>query len=449
MRGWLLPLLLLWSSAGLAQEMDFFGFNPRAVGMAGVQAASDGDFTAIYYNPALLHGATFGLGYVYEQPFFHATTLGTPAFGSSSVHGLADAEGYTFGFSVPLGGVLRNWVTLGFGGYIPSTGLYESRLIDDGSAVYYRYANAPNQFQLIAGASVRPLPWLSLGVGAQVFGDVGGSNNFIAQLGPLSPPADGQIASSALVSNTSGAAAPSVGLSLGPLWGFHLNGVWRGKAAASYTEPINVVLQPDLGNLTVAVEGTYHFTPDEVDVGLSWEGLHKRLLLALDVAYEAWSEAPPPLAIIGIGLPPALGIAYDANIDQQNLCLVASQAICGSGKVGFSDIVYPRVGAEWRPTDRLSVRGGYFFQPTFVPSQLGGVGANAIVLDSDTHVFSAGIGYALDDPLKLARRLVVEASAQLAVATPRTYEQDNQIGKLTYQTSGVVIDVPVAVRYDF
>jgi hypothetical protein len=445
-------LSTLVPTAASAQEFDLFGFNPRAVSMGGVQAAADGDFTAAYYNPALLHGASVGVGYTYEQPFFKETTLGPPTFGVSSVHKLTDAEGYTFGFSVPLGGVVHDWVTLGFGGYLPSAGLYSARLIDDGSGVFYRYENAPDQFQLFAGASLRPLPWLSVGAGAQVFGNVGGSNNFVAQLGPSSPPVNGNIASSELVSNTSGAAAPVVGVALGPVYGVRLYASWRGRAAASYTEPIEVTLEPQgIGNLSVSVHGTYHFTPDEVDVGVSWELLHGRLLLALDVDYEAWSEAPPPLAFIGVGLPPALSLAYDASINQQSLCVAPPGASgqCSTTQVGFTDIVYPRFGAEWRATDRFSVRGGYLFQPSFIPHQVAVPFANATLLDSDTHVLSAGVGYALNDPLKLAHRLVIEAAVQLAVAMPRTYEEDNDSGKLTYQTSGVTLATPISLRYDF
>ncbi|MHB8419055.1 MAG: OmpP1/FadL family transporter [Myxococcales bacterium] len=431
--------LLSWSTAAGAQEMDLFGYNPRAVAMGGVQAAADGDFTAVYYNPALLHGGSVGLGYSYEQPFFKETTLGTPQFGSPSVHGVTDAEGYTFGFSVPISGLLRDRVTLGFGGYIPSSGLYRARLIDDGSAVFYRYENAPEQFQLFAAGSVEILPWLFLGGGAQVFGNVGGSNVFIAQLGPNTPVAQaGNITSSELDSNTSGAAAPVVGLAVGPWLGVKLYGCWRGKAVGSYTLPITVHLLPEgIGDLSVDVNGTYHFTPDEISLGASWQLLHGRLILAVDVDDQLWSEAPPPVAIIGVGLPPALNLAYDATISPQNPA------------TNFSDVWVPRIGVEWQPIDRLSLRGGYFFQPTFVPNQAPSPYANALFLDSDTHVFSAGVGWSFDDPLKIARRLIVEAAFQLAVATPRSYAQDDAAGKLSYQTSGVVIDVPVAVRYEF
>jgi hypothetical protein len=433
--------------------MDLVGFNPHAISMGGVQAAADGDYTAAFYNPALLHGATVGVGYIYEQPFFNETTLGTPTFGNVSVHRLTDAEGYTFGFSVPIGGVVHDWVTLGFGGYIPSEGLYSAKLIDDGSGVFYRDENAPDQFQLFAAASLRPFSWLSIGAGAQVFGNVGGSNNFIAELGPSTPtPVNGNILSSYLVSNTSGAAAPVVGIALGPLSGVRLYGNWRGQASASYTEPIAVTLNPaGIGNLAVNVKGTYHFTPDEVAVGVSWELLHGRLLLALDVDYEAWSEAPPPLAFIGVGLPPALSLAYDATINQQALCVAppSSSSKCSATNVGFNDIVYPRFGAEWRATDRLDVRAGYVFQPTMVPHQVAAPLANAILLDSDTHVISVGAGYAFNDPLRLANRLVLEAALQLAIATPRTYDQDNSVGKLTYQTSGVTFAAPISVRYQF
>ena len=59
-----LLLATLWALPAIAQPMDLYGFNPRAVAMAGVQAASDGNFTASYYNPALLRGGEVGLGFL-------------------------------------------------------------------------------------------------------------------------------------------------------------------------------------------------------------------------------------------------------------------------------------------------------------------------------------------------------------------------------------------------
>lgn len=441
------PLLLLLSSAASAQEMDLFGFQPRAIGMGGVQAASEGDYTAAYYNPALLRGGSVGVGYIYQQPFFHETLVGSATTGTVSVHQLTDSEGYAFGFAVPLGGILKDRATIGLAGYIPSSGLYNARLIDDGSAVFYRYEDAPNQFQLIAAASAQPLRWLSLGLGAQVFGNVGGAATFSAHLNNTpsangGPPAPGFIRTSELDSNTLGAAAPIAGLAVGPFKGFKATAVWRGKAEGSYTLPITVALDQGTGTLTVAVQGYYHFSPDEFGLGVSQELWHHRLLLALDLGYELWSEAPPPIAIIGVGLPSVLSeIGYSPTISPQ------------SATPGFLDTFVPRAGAEWRATDRLSVRAGYYFRPSIVPNQSASPDpsqqTNALFLDADTHVLSAGAGYAFDDPLKLAHRLVLEAAVQLGITVPRDYQQDNTVGKLTYQTSGVTLATPISVRYDF
>jgi long-subunit fatty acid transport protein len=157
---------------------------------------------------------------------------------------------------------------------------------------------------------------------------------------------------------------------------------------------------------------------------------------------ELWSEAPQPIGVIGVVLPSVLSVVgYDEIINAQSV------------NPGFLDTFVPRAGAEWRPTDRLAVRGGYYYRPTILPNQAASPDPserqNALFLDSDAHVFSAGAGYAFDDPLKLARRLSLEAAVQLAVTMPRSFNQDNTVGKLTYQTSGVTLATPISLRYEF
>src|SRR5262249_51976969 len=50
----------------LAQPMDLYGSGPRNIAMAGVQAAADDDYTATYYNPALLHHGSVGVSFNYS-----------------------------------------------------------------------------------------------------------------------------------------------------------------------------------------------------------------------------------------------------------------------------------------------------------------------------------------------------------------------------------------------
>ncbi len=437
MRRTLVVFMLCCPPAASAQEMDVFGFNPRATAMGNVQAAADGDFTAVYYNPALLHGGSFGIGFTYEQPFFQTAALGAPRYGALAVHGLTDREGYTLGFALPLGGVFHDRVTIGFGLFAPKDGILLARMLDDNAATWYRYEDAPSQYQLAAGLSVQPLDWLSIGVGAQLLGNESGQADFTAQLGEK--PTPGVIQTSELDTNTLGAAAPVVGVAVGPFAGFRAYGCWRGQAQETYTLPIDVGMGADYGSLNVAVNGTFHFTPDEFSLGASQALLGGKLLVAADLEYDLWSEAPPPVAQIAVQLPSSLAQLYSATINPQ------------PAAASFFDTLTPRLGVEWRPIAALAVRGGWFFRPTFVahPPPLPTGAVDDLYLDSDANVFSAGVGYALPDPLRLAHRLVLEAAVQVAVLGQRTYGQDNSSGRLAYTAGGVGLDVPIAVRYEF
>ncbi len=437
-------LILVLPAAAFAQEWDLLGFNPRATAMGNVQAAADGDFTAVYYNPALLHGGSLGLGYTYEQPLLHDAAVGTPYSGSPAVHPLTDVEGFTLGAAAPLGGIFHDRVTMGFGIYVPQTGLVLARMLDDGAATYYRFEDAPSQFQLAAGVGVQPFDWLSIGASAQILGNTGGSADFTAHLGEASgngvQGTPSYIKTSDLATTDPVTIAPIVGAVVGPFWGFRLLGCWRGEASGNYTLPINVLMDQSLGDLSVDVNGTYHFSPDEFTVGLGKTLLGGRLLVAADVEYDEWSEAPPPIASIGVTLPSVLSTLYNGTINPQ------------TAATNFVDTWTPRLGVEWKPLDSLAVRGGYFFRPTMLPSAPAAPHAkepNQLYLDSDANVFSFGLAYGFPDPLKIARRLTVEAAVQVGLLGTRTYGQDNVNGVLAYQSSGTTVDIPVAVRYDF
>src|SRR5258708_32688197 len=101
----LIACVALWFALPAAgQAFDLYGFNPKAISMGGVQAAADGDFTAVHYNPALLRGGSVGVGFNWSKPSFDVRPVGDA--GLPSVLMPTDYANVTFGASVPLGGLL-------------------------------------------------------------------------------------------------------------------------------------------------------------------------------------------------------------------------------------------------------------------------------------------------------------------------------------------------------
>src|SRR5262245_60975751 len=89
----------------LANPLDLYGFNPRALGMASANTAFADDFTAVYYNPAALTAAKsvgFGIGFYGARPSLklHFEKEDRP------INDLTppSSDAITFGSLFPLGG---------------------------------------------------------------------------------------------------------------------------------------------------------------------------------------------------------------------------------------------------------------------------------------------------------------------------------------------------------
>ena len=430
----LTALLFALPAVAVAQPMDLYGFNPRAVAMAGVQAASYGNFTAAYYNPALLRGGEAGLGFNWGDPLVSINQIGTALPNQQlSAQRPVDYAGLTFGAAVPLGGLLKHKVTLGLGVYAPVRHVFRSHLIDEGTGYFLRYDSAPERLQLSLSVAVHPLRWLSVGAGVQVSSDYGGAADFSAVLGPMTTP--GKIIRRRLDSDVIGAAGPVAGVALGPFEGVRVFGFWRGQLKTQFTQPINVDLGT-FGSLDVTVTGITQYSPHVGGLGGSISVLKDRLLIAVDFAYEGWSTTPQLVPVITINLPQTLqDLAFNK--------VVLSPAVA----MNFRDTVVSRLGVEWRQGERLKLRGGYFFRPTPVPPQTG----RSNFLDADAHVLSLGAGWSFDDPLQMASALTIDAAAQVTVLAGREVVKDKMVPNKNpdYSFGGTHLDLAVAVKYEF
>src|SRR5207248_10653475 len=63
-----LLLVFVAAAPAFAQNLDLYGFGPRAIAMGGVEEAARDDAAASFYNPALLGRGSFSLGLAYAKP---------------------------------------------------------------------------------------------------------------------------------------------------------------------------------------------------------------------------------------------------------------------------------------------------------------------------------------------------------------------------------------------
>ncbi len=418
-------VVFLTAAPAFAQMLDRHGFHPRAMGMGGVQAASESDAAAAFHNPALLREGSLAIGFDWTRPAFSLTQTAGDASEMPDVRLPPDYAAVTAGASVPLKGVIAGRAALGFVLSAPARQLFRSRLIDDRTPYFYRYDDLPGRFQILLGAGVHPADWLSIGLGVQHASSYAGEGNFEAVLGSKET-GPGRVVRREIGNELSGVAAATAGLKVGPFGPARFYGSWRSELKSSYRLPISVELG-ELGPLSARLDGVLHYSPQVLSVGAAAELLDGRLLVAADVGYERWSAAPTPVVNIEIEAPEAQTFGRHPLMVSQPLDL------------RFSDVVVPRLGIEWAPSDAWRVRGGYAYRPSMVPDH----GPRTSYLDASAYIGSVGASFRRDDPLRIARVLELSAAVQLTSLVPR----EAQFNRVTYRYQGFVFDLCAAARY--
>ncbi len=331
---------------------------------------------------------------------------------------------------MPFIGLLRDKAAIGINLFSPVRHVFRSHIIDEGTAYFLRYDNAPERIQLALSLCIRPLEWLAVGGGAQMLSNYGGYAEFTAVLGTQSP---GRVIRRRLDSEVFGVFAPIAGLAVGPFKGFKASFYWRGELTTSFEQPITVDLGT-FGGLDVVVSGVTQYSPHMLGVGLGYTFLDGRATVGLDVGYERWSATPPLVPQIHITLQGTLTqLGFNPEVLSRELVM------------GFSDIVVPRFGVEYRPLPELSVRAGWFLRPSPVPDQAG----RSNFLDAMANVMSLGLGWAFVDPLKMGRTIHLDLAGQLTALSNRYVEKEGPNLQPSYRFGGTNLLVNFAVKYQF
>jgi hypothetical protein len=170
-------------------------------------------------------------------------------------------------------------------------------------------------------------------------------------------------------------------------------------------------------------------TPRQVAVGVGWD--RPRFAVMADITWNQWSKILPNVGRIDEALTDLQIGLVDLDTSVVNARQLES--------VLFRDTVEIRVGGEWRPKGRalagrvggrfreigVVVRGGYAFEPSFVPDQTG----LTTFLDNPTHVIALGAGLWTHDPFgKMGGPISLDLFGQLHVLQPRTHVKDPALG---------------------
>jgi long-subunit fatty acid transport protein len=431
--------LTIGGPAARANPADMFGFGGRGPGMANAATAAADDATANYYNPAIL--ATFReirleLGYQVARP--------TLRVDGEDLH-VDDARGSALALSVPGRiGPLR----LAFGGglFLPDRHVIRTRTLPAQAPRFALYDNRPQRYFLAANLAVAAGDRLFLGAGISYMSSTQGSVHLTGRIDVVDP--DASELDLGIDVDLKTIRYPQAGLLWRATPWLDLGLTYRGGFHLEIDQAF--ALEGDVGAADdpVVDDGYFRlrslsqdlFQPAQLTAGLAARLTH-RLALAFDLCWQRWSAFENPAAKIDIDLD--IGIFND-QVDLQPTGPLAAPH--------YHDIAVPRLGLEWLAVAgpsgrRLTLRGGYAYEPTPAPEQIG----ETNFIDSDKQTVTLGAGWQLPH-LGAIVPLPVSFDGYLAVTrlAERTHAKLSPVDAVgDYRASGHVWQAGLSSRWRF
>jgi len=412
-----LLLALAWADVSAANPLETYGYGSRAISMGGAYSAVSDDFAAVFYNPAGLPqigDVDLGFGMNFLNSSFNSingvvvgeTLGGDPVIGDVDTN-LSDNGGFMGGVAV---GISED-IALGVGFYLPSTHyLAKLQTQNQREPNFIWYEKRPKRFALLVSVGARVYKGLHIGVGMDVlFGPLGQVN--------VNVPLGGE-GTVDLALTFRPRIAPYAGLLYKMKNDMSFGIVYKDQKTQGEVD-INLNAFITLGEFVTAIAGKMDtmifYSPRQVIFGWAWKP-GERWNVSLDLGWLQWSKFDDATMDMTV----KFGVRENDVPFQQVF------------DPGFNDTFLPRTGIEYLAkkwslfplADRveLKLRGGYYFQKSPVPEQTGITN----YLDSDSHVFSAGLGFALRDLFGTTRALKLDGHFQYHYLTDREHKKDSE-----------------------
>ncbi len=430
-------LLVLFALVPMLARADFnlYGYGPRAAAMGGAMTAEANDYTAVFYNPALLverKDVNFGFAFQYAGMTSNVQSKDLAKDLDCSQCTAPPTVGTSLGLLFPLGGVVKNRIALGLGVYLPTAVLLRLHAPSQDQPYWYRYQTNPERLQLHLGAGIKIVDWLKVGLGIQVLANlIGDSADIRVDLFSK------QVNSAEINAYLGTRVAPVFSMHLSPWKRLRLGATFKWEMRLDYKIPASVDLQ-GIGTLGFTIAGVAHYTPHTLQFGAAFD-VTDDFTLSLDGEWQNWSAAPSPYVGINIDLsgPTLEGLGLGSALDVQS----ASQ------RPGFADTFGGRLGAEYRITERFAARAGAFLRPTPVPKQ-DTQGTN--LMDNTAVGGAVGVGFNFPDPLEIFQHPIqIDIAGQAHFLMNREANKGSTDKQPGYTYSANVYGVTAAIRYDF
>ena len=419
---WIAPLALAGIVASptpaLAHAWFTYGFGSRAISMGNAFVAVADDVSMAYTNPAgggFLRQAFAGGGPVYYD-YALAVSGGTDPRDGGDIQEIF-AGSFGTNVPIPVEDILGVHVSAGFALQLTKDVLLQQEVAFPTEAQLILIENYPRMLHLLPTVGVGLTPGVSVGMGLMLFNSTSGLFDLgLGATGEAVFEIDQEIKT---------VVSPMFGILLKPgehvpaLAPFQFGFVYRD----SFTVPFRIPISAFLGGLPLNVDfGTNAlYVPEQLEGGVAWTPREGWLVTA-QLSWNRWSRFPDPSLSVDLDLVlPLLGCADD---DPECGGILFTESF--TRNPDFDDTLTPRVGIEarvatWETMD-LMLRGGYAFEKSPVPEQVG----DTNLLDNDRHIVSAGVGFLfrelLGRPFKYP--LHVDVHVQVHVLPSRTHRKD-------------------------
>ncbi|PKN54594.1 MAG: hypothetical protein CVU56_25745 [Deltaproteobacteria bacterium HGW-Deltaproteobacteria-14] len=413
----------------------------RGIALGGAYGALASDFSANYYNPAgLATGDDLRLevGYLWVDP---SLELNGGDLDVDGVHGLQG------GLVLP-GRLFGHRVGLSLAIYLPDDRLTRVRALPERQPRFALYDNRPQRIVLTTSAAFEAVPdLLYLGLGLTYLSDTGGRLD-IAGVVDLQD-AGGTTLISGVDVTFEAVRYASAGLLLTP--GDHLRVGVTFRDAFDLALDIGLVVRGDIvidgaseapstivedAALTVISRNSNLFSPRQLALSFAW--VEPTWTVACDLTWLQWSGFESPTSHLTV------------ELDAGTLPLSIPKTP-PPGPPGFHDILVPRFGAEVTVVDTpqvgLTLRAGYFYEPSPAPAQPG----RTNYVDSDKHGLSFGLGLRLSELTDVFPKPLLLDAALLWIALPaRTYTKNDPADPVgDYVASGSFVGFSTTLSFLF
>jgi len=415
-----------------AGNVDTYGIGSKATALGGAYAAYAADPYAAYYNPAgltQLDRPMASVGLMVIDPDLEAKgyEVSDPVYGNIGSTDFSDDSPNLYvphlGFSMPIN---EKW-SVGLAAYVPF-GLHlewdknDVGNLDENPGAYNSYESWYQRMVATPTVAYKFNDQFSLGLGVSLGRSECGHYYQSRGLSMLATQGAGGVPTPVNVEGEledSFNYSVNVGMMYKPFDSVTLGLTYRSRTNTEFDgdlefktgrDEINNALFAMSGGAIPAIENwKYDISmddvdhPDQVQFGIRYQP-HERISLEADLVWTNWSTVEDQTVKITDALDPGLQNLLAGKLTANNELVHERD---------WEDTKQVRFGVEWRATDILTLRGGYFYDPTPIPDDT----FDVCWADADKKTYSLGFG------VNLGESWIIDGVVQYTIT-----EKDREIG---------------------